>query len=130
MTVKDFHKDFSTYIVCWIWFRFFWISCIFIEDFCYFLLHLFQIFGEGDVYLPVDNKVIWGDVGVSGYGGQCRCPNGGVYDVGSKDGCLTIECIRGVAVELCEKVFRKERSRKGVVCEPLSVSFFGVTGLG
>lgn len=54
--------------------------------------------------------------GVGGWGGQCTCPNGEVYEVGdNNDGCGSLACIGGVASP-CDRQYKSEREGKRVTC--------------
>ncbi|CAD7940699.1 unnamed protein product [Amoebophrya sp. A120] len=57
----------------------------------------------------------------SGYGGQCQCPDGTIYNVGSVgDQCASLACYGGLAIGECERVDRPWRQGRAVYCDALA----------
>ena len=64
----------------------------------------------------VVNKVIENAPGVGGWGGQCTCPNGEVYNVGDKNNCESLACEGGIYdVNQCNRK-KGEWSNRKVIC--------------
>ena len=63
------------------------------------------------------NKVLYNVPGVTGWGGQCTCPDGQKYWVGdNKNYCATIACIGGISGECHKKNLAKWAGGKKVIC--------------